>query len=1158
MTEETSECLSNNALHALLTGDDETAISETVVQHLANCPQCTNVFRHLDINDPVVTALHQSAPELFSDEEVPSVAALMETLRLLRPTKFASVAKDDTEQVLRMLMPTDRDDALGMLGPFLVRRVLGSGGMGFVLAAADEQLGREVALKVMQPALATTADAKERFLREARAMAALEDDHIVTIHQVGQDRSIPYFAMPILKGETVESKMHRDVRFSTKEVIQLGKQAALGLAAAHRQGLIHRDIKPGNIWWESISGGGYRVKLLDFGLVRAVDQEVDLTGTGIVAGTPAYMAPEQARGEKIDERSDLFSLGCVMFQACTGDRPWSGRTPTATLLALANEPHRRVLELNQNAPSRLAMIIEKLLEKDPARRYQSASHLVEALSLLERQPDAPVIADVVKQRTDESIRDERSSGKIGSSSTTFPKASLFGPRRLAFVGLGMVILGLLVWSVVIITVQTKDALVTIKIDDDLPTKTEVSVEKAIAKTLPIETDDLGDDIRLSIAADLEGGILPGIIPQPKSISGVRRWQLETIAPRGDVHCVAWSPLGDRVACGTATGQIRIYDPTGGKLINLIAAHTGGVLALDWSRDGEWIVSGGQDGRARIWRPNGLPGPTLKGHSSWIHSVAFHPDNQRIATGGSGEESTVRIWNLAGQQLAVIRAHTNTVTELDWTDDGELLATSSWDGTAKIWSNVGDLVADIGDINDSAVLTVAWTSDGTILTTGTINGGIRLWDRGGKPVDRFIGHSGWVHSLAWNKQGLLASASEDGGIRIWDRLGKQISTEKTHSGRITDVQWTHDGQRLAAATSEPAIHVRDLKNTSPLDIRGVNPPLRAVAWSADGKIAIAGDDLCVRLFDKLGTHIGVVAQHTAPVYALAFSNDGSLLASSGWDRKVHVWDIAQATETVFEGANPIAWNPVDNQLAYCLGKKLRLWSASGESKDILENESKIASVAWTPDGTQITTGDFDGRIRHWSLTGEMLAERKLQSLVFTLAWHPTLPLLACGSAADAQVRIWDERLQPVRALAGHALSVMSVNWSRDGKRLVSGGGDGALRLWDTDGKPLYELRPSSAVMHGVCFSLDGRTVAGVATDGRLSTMDVVTGRPGFVSEVFRDQRSLTFSSNGDVIDGDLQLQNSELIVLADLIDGGTTTYGMDDFKTLHPHALAERE
>jgi eukaryotic-like serine/threonine-protein kinase len=265
--------------------------------------------------------------------------------------------------------------SLGRLGAYEVTAVLGRGGFGVVLKALDPSLGRVVAIKVLAPQLATSAAARGRFAREARAAAAVVHDHVVAIHAVDSWNGLPYLVMPFVAGRSLQERVDRDGPMDVKEVLRIGVQTAQGLAAAHAQGLVHRDVKPSNILLEN---GVERVKLTDFGLARAVD-DASLTESGIVAGTPQYMSPEQARGEPVDHRSDLFSLGSVLYFMCTGHSPFRATSTPAVLRRVSDEPPRPLRDVNLDVPEWLAAIVNRLQEKDPAHRFQSAIDVAETM-----------------------------------------------------------------------------------------------------------------------------------------------------------------------------------------------------------------------------------------------------------------------------------------------------------------------------------------------------------------------------------------------------------------------------------------------------------------------------------------------------------------------------------------------------------------------------------------------------------------------------------------------------------------------------------------------------------------------------------------------------------------------------------------------------------
>jgi hypothetical protein len=416
----------------LVLGDLHEEDAEILVAHLAGCLSCSDVMRTLRAEDTLVELLRASGRSTDQPRRE-QVAGLMERLKRLRlaaasgsnpdvldlpsPPTGASwpatqAGTTDTAQVrggcpatevqerYDFLHPGVTPDELGRLGHYRVLRVLGAGGMGVVFHAEDLQLKRPVALKAMRPAL-TGGAARQRFLREAQAMAAVKHDHVVTIYQVDQDRDVPFLAMEFLAGETLEDRLKREGKLPPAEVLRLGRETAEALAAAHERGLIHRDIKPANLWLEAPRG---RVKVLDFGLARVLQDDAHLTQSGTVIGTPAYMAPEQARGEKVDQRCDLFSLGVVLYRACTGQLPFRGNNTLAILTALATQQPQPVRVLEPAVPSPLAELIMCLLDKSPQARPGSAGEIAQQLLAIERQLAAePARTEVLPAKPHRSV-----------------------------------------------------------------------------------------------------------------------------------------------------------------------------------------------------------------------------------------------------------------------------------------------------------------------------------------------------------------------------------------------------------------------------------------------------------------------------------------------------------------------------------------------------------------------------------------------------------------------------------------------------------------------------------------------------------------------------------------------------------------------------------
>ncbi len=375
-------CLSNREVERLLLGHTPPDKAKPQLQHLKDCADCMKLVRSMQVSHTLsgtspahepraaLPARPDRRPAASSSHDYGSTLRAMQRGDSGSSSRMGGINGDEPEE-----------PCIGWVGHYRLVQLLGEGGMGIVYKAQDTQLQRRVAIKVMRPESAESAVARERFLREARAMAAVKHDNVVTIYQVGEEDGAPYLAMEYLRGDTLGNLFELGCKPPVTQVLRMARETASGLAAAHKLNLIHRDIKPGNLWLEAPS---CRVKILDFGLARGVAVDAQLTRTGLIVGTPDYMAPEQARGIEVDSHCDLFSLGCVLYRLCAGRMPFQGNDAFAVLTSLAVDTPPHVRELNPQTPGPLADLVMRLLEKDPADRPASALEVVEALTAIER------------------------------------------------------------------------------------------------------------------------------------------------------------------------------------------------------------------------------------------------------------------------------------------------------------------------------------------------------------------------------------------------------------------------------------------------------------------------------------------------------------------------------------------------------------------------------------------------------------------------------------------------------------------------------------------------------------------------------------------------------------------------------------------------------
>ena len=357
-------------LSDLLVGSLSDIESDAMLDHLESCPQCQARLENLAARESqwknAVAVLARS-----STNTQPHSSSLFS-----EPSLARDKGSQWTESLSKKLLaPPTHPEMLGRLGRYDIERYIGAGGMGIVFKGFDTELNRPVAIKVLSPSLAFNGTARQRFAREARAAAAVVHEHVVPIYNVESNGELPFLVMHFAHGESLQNKLDREGPLELKQILRIGKQIASGLAAAHAQGLVHRDVKPANVLIEE---GIDRALLTDFGLAQTAD-DASLTCSGYLPGTPQYMSPEQARGEKVSGLSDLFSTGSVLYAMSTGRPPFRAETSLGVLRKINDSEPKSIREINPDMPDWFARIVERLMAKRPDDRYGSAQELAELL-----------------------------------------------------------------------------------------------------------------------------------------------------------------------------------------------------------------------------------------------------------------------------------------------------------------------------------------------------------------------------------------------------------------------------------------------------------------------------------------------------------------------------------------------------------------------------------------------------------------------------------------------------------------------------------------------------------------------------------------------------------------------------------------------------------
>jgi WD40 repeat protein/serine/threonine protein kinase len=986
------------------------------------------------------------------------------------------------------------------IGRYKLLNILGEGGMGVVhLAEQQYPIVRRVALKVIKPGM----DSKHvvaRFEAERQSLALLDHPNIARVHDAGTTESgRPYFVMEYVNGLSITEYCDRH-KLDIENRLALFLQVCHAVHHAHQKGIIHRDIKPSNILVATIDDQAVP-KIIDFGIAKAIARPLAdstlFTEQGQLVGTPEYMSPEQAdtAGQDIDTRSDIYSLGVVLYQLLTGVLPFDSdtlreggidhvrkviceqdpKTPSTRLRSLGKEAEAvaqqrqtDVTSLTRRLHRELEWIPLKAVRKDRTRRYRSAAEFADDIE--NYLQGAPLIA--------------------GPESVTYRAGKFVKRHRVPVIAVGSIavvlILATLVSMVLYVraTSAEKISQAQRKIAED---RTEsyrrlLYVNQIMLAHSAYREDDIGQAQQFLTECPVD----------LREFAWSYLWRLSHLVPdtltfehQYPVNDVAFSPIAGTLA--TASGKtIRVWDASTCSLLATLEGHTDIIQALDFSPDGTMLVTGGTDRTAILWDVAGRrqlkkltnqkgavvslefssDGKTVAAAiSSWkavlwdvntgesvslsdegddgIFSATFSPDGMLLAVAGVQKTT---LWDISTRQrIGTLEgwAYVNCAVFLP---EGKVLATTGNDGTLRFWDV--DTEKELANINahTGPILSMALSPDGAILATGGADSTIRLWDTSTQQeTARLRGHASEVRSLAFSADGrVLASAGNDCTAKLWNlELAPQTDSDTLvgHNRVVNGIAFSPDSQRLISTSFGPPKTVEQ-------PIFTASKPKAVKMWDV-----ASGRDMSSTLGNL---------QLTSTLCA-GFSPDGKTLATQTYDSTFKLWDVATWRELIslkeygsYYGA--VAFSPDGRMLAvpYNSDLAVTLWDTSalrdgrGDSPaaTLAGHTEKINAVAFSPDGATLASGSNDTTIRLWNLATkrETACLTGHTSNVYCLAFSPDGRTLASGGN-DGTVRLWNLVLhKQVAVLEGHGSTIWDVAFSPDGHTLASSSFDSTIKLW----------------------------------------------------------------------------------------------------------------
>ncbi len=1018
---------------------------------------------------------------------------------------------------------------------YVISGEIAKGGMGRVLDARDLRLGRPVAIKELLP---RNRDAARRFEREARITAQLQHPSIIHVYEAGVwPGGEPFYAMTKVSGRSLD-KVVAERPALTERLGLLPNVIAIAdaLAYAHSQDVIHRDLKPSNV----LVGEFGETVVIDWGLAKDLSAPADPaqsirmpwiapdeTLSGVVVGTPAYMPPEQARGEPLDHRADVYALGALLYHVLVGTSPYVGSSSKDVLEKVLAGPPIDVEVCEPGAPADLVAIVAKAMARDPAVRYLTAGELA---------------ADLKRFETGQLV-----------AAHHYTQGQLFWRwmRRHRLV------IGIVMAAVVALAIVGSLSVRQIVAERD---RAELEQRKAELRRAALLEERGRSELIAGRAGPALVNLVGAVRDRPGGALGfmiadaVRPFQAEVATiPAGDGAVkVAYAPDGSLIATAATGGRIALWNAIDGSLVREVDRTHGAIFAIAWDPSASRFATAGEDGVARVWTAAGTLEHELRQHTRAIGDVAFSPDGTQLITASA--DATAVVWTLAtrkrtvlhdplsshpvstarinadgqravtahvdgtatvwdtrtGAIVAPLRGHRGPIVAALWDDAGIRVMTASSDGTARIWDpDKGKEVLAVALRHDrnASIDAIAWSHDGTRVLTAGADRSARIWQIPDSPLEGAAAEPARLMAVLVHTDAVVAAlfSSDDRWIatagrvaRVWDDEGQPVAAYE-HGDAVGSISLSADGSRLVTGTRDGVARIWDVSrelSRVPVELDSV---LNAIAVAPDGTVAAGAEDNRVTLV-RGGAKLPALRAHRGRVFAVAFSPDGTHLVSAGEDAQAYVWRVGESKPRyalVHDDAADtysVAFSADGSRLA--TGDSagvLRLWTLDGRLVRTLAGEGRaLETIAFGPRGDVVVGGFANGALRVWTAAGDLLVRRQAPGSVRSIAFDASGAVLAVGGGGDVQIWRFGATLVPslVLAIEGPLGELRSLAISRDGSRVLTAGTDEVVKIWDaTKGKLLSTREPHGGAIGAIAMSADDATLWTASADGTVRGWDV---------------------------------------------------------------------